>query len=103
MSVTGDMNVSETGRVSGAVDVYKPADVFEVTEEAVEGTDAVLEASVDKTVVGSDKADVEEVVVVLGVTLGNKPMTPAVVNKSVTSSPSSGQIPVVHGSLEQHP
>lgn len=42
--------------------------------------------------------DVEEVVVVLG-TLGNKPMTPAVVNESV----SSGQIPVVQGSLEQHP
>lgn len=117
----------------GVLDVSEPAGVSEVIEEAVEeggdavvdgsvdktvveeggdgvvdrsvdktlveeGGDAVVDESVDKTVVDSDKVDVEEVVVVLG-TLGNKPMTPAVVNESV----SSGQMPVVHGSIEQHP
>ncbi|CAI7565221.1 unnamed protein product [Penicillium palitans] len=99
----------------GVLDVSEPAGVSEVIEEAVEdgdavvdgsvdkmvveeGGDVVVDGSVDKTVVDSDKVDVEEVVVVLG-TLGNKPMTPAVVNESV----SSGQMPVVHGSLEQHP
>ena len=98
----------------GVLDVSEPAGVSEAIEEAVEeGGDAVVDGSVDKTVVDPDKVDVEEVdveevdveevdveevVVVLG-TLGNKPMTPAVVNESV----SSGQIPVVQGSLEQHP
>lgn len=75
-------------------------DVSEAIEEDVEeGGDVVVDGSVDKTVVDLDKVDVEEVVLVLGVTLGNKPMTPAVVNESV----SSGHTPVVHGSLEQHP
>ncbi|KUM65632.1 hypothetical protein ACN42_g1435 [Penicillium freii] len=87
----------------GVLDVSKPAGVSEVIEAVEEGGDAVVDGSVDKTVVDPDKVDVEEVVVVLGVTLGNKPMTPAVVNESVLSPLSSGQMPVVHGSLEQHP
>jgi hypothetical protein len=91
---TCEMSVSETGGVSEAVGVSEPAEVVEVIK-------AAEDASVDK-VVASDKVDVDEAVVVLGVTLGNKSMIPAVVNESV-SSPSSGQIPVVHGSLEQHP
>lgn len=106
----------------GVLDVSEPVDVSEAIEEAAkEGEDAVVDrsidrtvvdpdgdgdavvdGSVDKTVVDPDKVDVEEVmvevVVVLG-TLGNKPMTPAVVNESV----SSGHMPVVHGSLEQQP
>ncbi|KAJ6178584.1 hypothetical protein N7519_009045 [Penicillium mononematosum] len=94
MSATGDVSSSETGGVSEAVGVSEPANVVEVME-------AVEDASGDK-VVDSDKVDIDEAVVVLGVTLGNKRMTPAVVNESV-SSPSSGQIPVVQGSLEQHP
>lgn len=89
-------SVSETGGVSEAVGVSEPADVV------VEVTEAVEDASVDK-VVDSDKVEVDEPVLVLGVTLGNRAMTPAVVNESVSSSPSSGHIPVVHGSLEQHP
>lgn len=88
----------------GVLDVSEPADVSEVIEEVVEeGGDTVVDVSVDKTVIDPDKVDVEEVVVVLGVTLGNKPMNPAVVNESVSLSLSSGQMPVVHGSLEQHP
>lgn len=82
------------------LDVSEPADVSEAIEEDVEeGGDVVVDGSVDKTVVDLDKMDVEEVVLVLGVTLGNKPMIAAVVNESV----SSGHTPVVHGSLEQHP
>ncbi|OQD69047.1 hypothetical protein PENPOL_c002G04142 [Penicillium polonicum] len=87
----------------GVLGVSKPAGVSVVIEAVEEGGDAVVDGSVDKTVVDPDKVDVEEVVVVLGVTLGNKPMTPAVVNESVSSSLSPGQMPVVHGSLEQHP
>jgi hypothetical protein len=95
VSATGDVSSSETGGVSEALGVSEPADVV------VEVMEAVEDASVDK-VVDSDKVDVDEAVVVLGVTLGNKSITPAVVNESV-SPLSSGQIPVVHGSLEQHP
>ncbi|OQE09539.1 hypothetical protein PENVUL_c006G10377 [Penicillium vulpinum] len=98
----------ETGDVSEAVDVFEPADISEVIEEAVaDGTSAVVELVLD-----SDKVEIEEVVV-LGVTSGgNRPITPTVVNERVedlvdvvlaSSSPSSGQMPVVHGSLEQHP
>lgn len=92
VSVTRDVNVSE------AVGVSEPADVSEVIEAAKEAVMAVEVGSVD-----TDKVDVEETVVVLGDRLGNKPMTPAVVNDSVSSSSSSGQMPEVHGLLEQHP
>ncbi|KAJ5510632.1 hypothetical protein N7453_002735 [Penicillium expansum] len=85
----GDVNVSGTGGVS------EPADIAEVIEAVEEAADAVVDGSVDP-----DEVDVEEMVVVL---VGNTPMTPAVVNESVSSSPSSGQTPVVHGSVEQHP
>ncbi|KAJ5592770.1 hypothetical protein N7537_009674 [Penicillium hordei] len=93
----------EDGAV-GVLDVSKPADVSKVIEEVVEeGGDAVVDGSVDKTVVNPEEVDVEEVVVVLGVTLGSKPMAPAVINESVSLSLSFGQMPIVHGSLEQHP
>lgn len=74
VSATGDVSSSETGGVSEALGVSEPADVV------VEVMEAVEDASVDK-VVDSDKADVDEAVVVLGVTLGNKSMTPAVVTR----------------------
>ncbi|OQE37176.1 hypothetical protein PENCOP_c010G04353 [Penicillium coprophilum] len=94
--------------------IFEPADVSEVTEDAVrEGTGVIVDRPVGKMVADSVEVDMEDVVVVLGVTSGNRPMNPAVVNESVddlvglvpesSSSPSSGQIPVVHGSLEQHP
>ena len=89
------IRVSETGVVSEAVGVSEPADVVEVMV-------GIEDASVDK-VDDSDKVDVDEAVVVLGVTLGSKAIVPTLVNESVSSTPSSGQIPVVHGSLEQHP
>ncbi|KGO37211.1 hypothetical protein PEX1_061050 [Penicillium expansum] len=73
----------------------QPADIAEVIEAVEEAADAVVDGSVDP-----DKVDVEETEVVL---VGNTPMTPAVVNESVSSSPSSGQTPVVHGSVGQHP
>jgi hypothetical protein len=81
--------------------VFEPADVSEVMEESVgEGTGIIVDESVDKTAVDCDKVDVEEVLMVLGVPVLGKFV---IVNVNESSPSPSGQIPVVHGSLEQHP
>lgn len=110
--VTRDIDVCETGGVSKNVGVSEPVGASEVLDKDVEeGSDAVVDTSVEETVVGSGKV-ATDVVVVLGVTLGNILMTTAVVTDmsggsvKIFEEPSSSesvQMPVVHGSMEQHP
>lgn len=101
---SGEVNVSVVVEWSEAV-----SGIVDLDEE---GETAVVAGSSDEIVTASVKVVIDEVVVVLGVTLGSRLIAPTVLVSDrsdnvvavlVLSSSLSGQIPVTHGSLEQHP
>lgn len=105
---------SEVEDETGACEIPETLGVTTPVDEAIKEADCVVDGT-SETVVASVKVVTEEVVVVLGVTLGNLFTVPAVVSDDsetfvvalvvslVVSSSLSGHIPVVQGSLEQHP
>jgi len=106
------VSVVETSEVVDETEAWVISDVVGVSapvDEAVGEADIVVDETVDASV----SVVIAEVVVVLAVTSENRFTVPAVVSDNVSddlvvgvleeSSSLSGQIPVVHGSLEQHP
>lgn len=98
------------------MDVLVAVESFELEDDAevrdVGEADTVDVGSSDETVTASVNVVTDEVVVVLGVTLGSLLTAPAVVSSKseklvaevvVGSSSFSGHTPDVHGSVEQQP